>query len=277
MNDTINRFKIKGKVCIITGGAGFLGVKHAQAVLDGEGFPIILDINIEKLEESRKYLEREYNQEVGTFKVDITSKKQLKTVCERIIRKYGRIDILINNASNNPKVESYKDKHNWTRFEIFPEEIWDRDISVGVKGAFLCSQVFGSIMAEQNQGVILNISSDLGIIAPDQRIYERSNLKEDEQMVKPVTYSVAKHALIGLTKYLATYWAKKGIRVNAICPGGIFNKQDKEFLKKLTNLIPMGRMAEIDEYKAAVLFLISEASSYMTGSTLVIDGGRTCW
>jgi len=275
--NTIDRFKIKDKVCIITGGAGFLGVKHAQAVLDGGGFPIILDIDLEKIKKASKYLKDEYKKEIEAFRVDITSKRQLKTVCDKIIDKYGRVDVLINNASNNPKVENGKDKLNWTRFENFPEEIWDKDMSVGVKGAFLCSQVFGSIMAEQNQGVILNVSSDLGIIAPDQRIYKKSNLKEDEQMVKPVTYSVAKHALIGLTRYLATYWAKKGIRVNVICPGGIFNKQDKEFLKKLTDLIPMGRMAKIDEYKAAVLFLVSDASSYMTGSILIIDGGRTCW
>jgi len=125
--------------------------------------------------------------------------------------------------------------------------------------------------------VILNISSDLGVIAPDQRIYRKEGLKEKEQAVKPVTYSVVKHGLIGLTKYLATYWAKQGVRVNAICPGGVFNQQDEEFVKNLVNLIPMGRMADQDEYKAVILFLISDASSYMTGSTVVIDGGRTCW
>ena len=275
--NSLKKFKLDGKVCIITGGAGFLGRKHAEAVLDGEGLPVILDIDIEKLKEARKYLKNEYNQDIGAFKVDITLKKQLEAVCKKIISKYGSMDVLINNASNNPKVEDGMGKHNWTRFENFPEKIWDKDISVSVKGAFLCSQIFGSIMAESNRGVILNVSSDLGIIAPDQRIYEKKNLKEDEQMIKPVTYSVAKHALIGLTRYLATYWAKKGIRVNAICPGGVYSKQDKEFLKRLTNIIPMGRMAHVDEYKAAILFLISDASSYMTGSTLVIDGGRTCW
>ena len=252
---TTDRFKIKDEICIITGGAGFLGIEHAKAVLDGEGIPVILDIDIEKLKEAKKFLENEYNKEIGAFEVDITIKKELEAVCKKIISKYGRMDVLINNASNNPKVEDSMGKHNWTRFENFPEEIWDEDMSVGVKGAFLCSQIFGSIMAEKNRGVILNISSDLGIIAPDQRIYEKKSLKESEQIVKPVTYSVTKHALIGLTGYLATYWAKKRIRVNAICPGGVYSKQDKEFLDKLTNLIPMGRMADVDEYPDFRTFL----------------------
>ncbi len=156
-------------------------------------------------------------------------------------------------------------------------ETWNEDILVGLTGAFLCAQVFGTEMERQRSGVILNISSDLGIIAPDQRIYRKDGLDELDQTIKPVTYSVIKHGLLGLTKYLATYWADKNIRVNAICPGGIYNGQEKEFLDKLTNLIPMGRMADKDEYKATVLYLISEASSYMTGSTVIVDGGRTCW
>jgi NAD(P)-dependent dehydrogenase (short-subunit alcohol dehydrogenase family) len=163
------------------------------------------------------------------------------------------------------------------QFENFPVEMWMDDITVGLTGALICSQVYGGEMARQGSGVILNISSDLGVIAPDQRIYRKGGLKEDEQSVKPVTYSVIKHGLIGLTKYLATYWAAHGVRANAICPGGIYAGQNEEFLQKLTNLIPMGRMADKDEYKSTVLYMISDASSYMTGSTVIIDGGRTCW
>jgi len=274
---TLDKFELNGRICVITGGAGFLGRKHAEAILDANGMPVLLDIDQEKINKAVSSLKDQYQKEVSGFRVDITDKKDLEKIKEEILARHNRIDVLINNAANNPKVEDNEEQKNWSRFENFPESIWQDDLNVGLKGAFFCSQVFGGYMAEHGRGVILNISSDLGIIAPDQRIYRKEGLEEEQQMVKPVTYSVVKHGLIGLTKYLATYWAEKNIRVNTICPGGVYNQQDEEFLKKLTNLIPLGRMADQDEYKAVILFLISDASSYMTGSTLVIDGGRTCW
>jgi NAD(P)-dependent dehydrogenase (short-subunit alcohol dehydrogenase family) len=132
-------------------------------------------------------------------------------------------------------------------------------------------------MASHGGGVILNIASDLGMIAPDQRIYRDPDAVEERQPVKPVTYSVVKHGLIGLTRYLATYWPDKGVRANALCPGGIYNSQPDDFVERLTNLIPMGRMADKDDYTGAVLFMLSDASRYMNGSVVTIDGGRTCW
>ena len=276
MTNTLDQFKLDNMVCVITGGAGLLGKKHAEAVLDAGGTPILLDIDEERIKQAMDNLKDVYHKDVGGIKVDITDKKSLLLAKNEILDKYKRIDVLINNASNNPKVEGASSA-NWSHFEAFPEKIWAQDINVGLTGAFLCAQVFGEYMAENKSGNILNISSDLAIIAPDQRIYRRSGVNDDEQMVKPVTYSVIKHALIGLTRYLATYWADKGVRVNAICPGGVYNNQNEEFVKKLTNLIPLGRMAKQDEYKAAVLFMISNASSYMTGSVVIVDGGRTCW
>lgn len=278
MDMVLDKFKISGKTCIITGGAGLLGQKHAEAVIEGEGIPILLDISQEALDNAMKNLKKKFpDAEIGIYKTDITSHEALVESRDNILKNYGHIDILINNAANNPKVEDKGDNFGNIRFDNFPIEIWNADILVGLTGAFLCAQVFGTAMEDAHEGVILNISSDLGIIGPDQRIYRKDGLEEKDQTIKPVTYSVIKHGLLGLTKYLATYWADKGIRVNAVCPGGIYNGQDEQFLGKLTNLIPMGRMADKDEYKATVLYLISEASSYMTGSTVIVDGGRTCW
>lgn len=274
----LDKFKISEKVCVITGGAGLLGQKHAETVIEGEGIPVLLDISQKALDSALQSLRIKYpDAEIEIYKINIADKEELEKVREDIIKKHGHIDILINNAANNPKIEDKSKNFGNIRFDNFPLEIWDSDILVGLTGAFLCAQVFGTVMEEQRSGVILNISSDLGIIAPDQRIYMQDGLEDKDQMIKPVSYSVIKHGLLGLTKYLATYWAKKGIRVNAVCPGGIYNGQEEQFLKKLTNLIPMGRMADKEEYKATILYLISDASSYMTGSTVIVDGGRTCW
>lgn len=274
----LDNYKISGKTCLITGGAGLLGQKHAEAVIEGEGIPILLDISQEALSNALDGLKEKYpNAEISIYKVDIGNHEELTGVRDDVLKKYGHIDILINNAANNPKVEDKGANFGNIRFDNFPLDLWNGDILVGLTGAFLCSQVFGTVMQEQRSGVILNISSDLGIIAPDQRIYRKDGQEEKDQTIKPVTYSVIKHGLLGLTKYLATYWANQGIRVNAVCPGGVYNGQDEQFLGKLTNLIPMGRMADKDEYKATILYLISDASSYMTGATLIVDGGRTCW
>ena len=177
--------------------------------------------------------------------------------------------------ANNPKVEDAKPGQQWSRLENFPLDVWNADIAVGLTGAFLCSRIFGAEMVKQNAGVILNVASDLGVIAPDQRLYRKDGLPEEQQPVKPVTYSVVKTALIGLTRYLSTYWTDHNIRVNAISPGGVANGQPTEFTDKLHALIPMARMAHKDEYQGAVLFLCSDASSYMTGQNLIVDGGRS--
>jgi NAD(P)-dependent dehydrogenase (short-subunit alcohol dehydrogenase family) len=278
MNNTIDRFMLYDKVCVITGAAGLLGVQHACALLDAGASVVLLDINEDALDKVLRDISSHYDKErILTRLCNIVDKKSIFLAKEKTLERYNKIDVLINNASNNPKVENLNGGKNWSRFEEFDINTWNSDIQVGLTGAFLCSQIFGTEMANNNGGVIINISSDLGIIAPDQRIYAQDGLVDIEQNVKPVTYSIIKHALIGLTKYLATYWKDKHIRVNAICPGGIYNGQSDDFVYKLTSLIPMGRMANIDEYKAAIVFLASDASSYMTGSSLIIDGGRTCW
>lgn len=270
-------FDLTGRVAIITGGAGLLGVKHAEAIARQGGIPVIFDIHRAAAEERAKEVAAAHQVDASAFPVDITDESAVRQSLAAVLARHGRVDILINNAANNPKQEATAKTNEWSRLENFPIGQWSADIAVGLTGAFLCSQVFGTKMAEQGKGVILNIASDLALIGPDQRIYRKPGLAEHEQPVKPVTYSVVKAALIGLTRYLATYWAHRGVRVNSMTPGGVFQNQPTEFVEKLTNLIPMGRMANVDEYQGAVTFLCSDASSYMTGANIAIDGGRTAW
>ena len=275
-NNVLEKFDLKKALCVITGGAGLLGPKHAEAILGGNGRVVLLDINESLLNKEVKKLSKKYPNRIWGYVLDITKEDKIKKVTGDIISKHGLISILINNAANDSKVEGGLEK--LSRIENLPLEKWHKDIDVGVMGAFLVSRIIGSHMAQNKKGVILNIASDLGIVAPDQRIYKKKGFSVEEQPVKPVTYSVVKHAIIGLTKYLATYWADCGVRVNSISPGGVYNdKLGPDFVKKLTNLIPLGRMASIDEYQGAILFLCSDASSYMTGANLAIEGGRTCW
>lgn len=273
----VSLFSLNGRVIIITGGAGLLGTKHAEAIAEAGGAPVLLDLNKEKLDAQVAILEKEYSITALGLVCDITKKKQILDCLEKIIALYGRIDGLVNNAANDPKVGSCADAKKLTRFENISEDYWNADLAVGLTGAFLCAQVFGHYMATHGGGVIVNVSSDLGVIAPDQRLYEQSGLPADSQPVKPVTYSVVKTGLIGLTRYLATYWNKEGVRVNTISPGGVFNGQNEGFVAKIAQRIPMGRMAHKDEYKASIVYLLSDASSYMNGHNLIIDGGRSCW
>lgn len=277
MGTVLDLFRLDGRVIIITGGAGFLGLQYAGAVIEAGGNPVLLDINPVALESAKQKLLSEYQVEVAGIRADITDKSSIFDAFSEIRDTFGRIDALINNAAYDPKVSSEGAAFRQSRFEEFSEEQWDLECAIGLKGAVFCSQIFGTYMAEQKRGVIVNISSDLGLISPDQRLYQIEGLPDNEQPVKPVTYSVIKHGIIGLTRYLATYWADKGVRVNAFCPGGVYHDQAEEFVHKVSDLIPLGRMAKSGEYKAAMIFMLSDASSYMTGSVVTMDGGRTCW
>lgn len=271
-------FLLTGRVVIITGGAGLLGVKHGEAVAEMGGIPVLLDIDGERVQTAARQISKDYSCPALGLCTDVTQFDQIEVALEQSLKRFGRVDVLINNAANNPKVERIDiGGEHWSRLEQFPLSVWNADLAVGLTGAFLCSRVFGTFFASQRHGVILNIASDLAVIGPDQRIYRQPGIDDSQQPVKPVTYPVVKAGLLGLTRYLATYWADKGVRVNALLPGGVYTNQDAEFVQRLTNLIPMGRMAHEDEYKAAVVFLISDASSYMTGASVSVDGGRTAW
>ena len=241
-------FSLKDKVVVITGGAGLLGKMHAEAVREAGGKPILTDVI----------------DDGDCHYMDVTDKNSI----EEFVDKYlDRVDVLINNAALNPKM-STKDETN--KFEDFSLDKWNKSLEVNLTGTFLCSQVFiNKMIKDKTKGVVINVASDLGVIAPNQNIYDGD--------VKPVDYSVTKHAIIGLTKYLSTYFGDKNIRVNAISPGGVYTNQSDDFVERLSKLIPMGRMANKDEYKGAIVFLCSDASTYMTGENMVIDGGKTVW
>ena len=262
-------FTLTGKTAFITGGAGLLGKKHAEAIIEAGGHAVIADYNLN----AALQVSDDLGANASAVYIDVNDKH----IVEGAMAKYEKIDILINNAAKDPKVTKTGGLSPDTRFETMSESYWLEGIQTILNGTFLCSQVACNKMLNQGGGVILNVASDLGVIAPDQRIYRNPGLADDQQNVKPITYSAAKWGVIGMTKYLATYFADRNIRVNSISPGGVYVDQPDHFVDKLTNLIPMGRMANVDEYKGAIIFLCSDASSYMTGTNVVIDGGRTTW
>lgn len=274
-----SKFSLRGKVALITGGSGLLGQEHAAALLEAGAKVLLTDISIEKLEIAKARLSSLYpDRFICTHVMDVTSKDTIYKVMQELGESDVSIDILINNAAIDPKVEKTNGLDESSRLENFRLEDWNLQLNVGLTGAFLCSQIIGSSMASDKKGgVIVNIASDLSVISPDQRLYRKQGLDPDLQPVKPVTYSVIKSGLVGLTKYLATYWSDRGIRCNSLSPGGVYTGQSDEFVEKLENLIPCGRMAKRDEYRSAIQFLCSDASAYMNGQNIVMDGGRSVW
>ena len=257
-------YDLKSKAIIITGGAGLLGSRIVKIILDHGGIPIVFDNDQMKLKKLKKILKKKINS-VHFYKVDITKKKQLRETIKKINKKFKKIDCLINNAGFNPKLGKKNNK-----FENFSIEQWNKEIQIGLTGALMVTQEVVKKMIKQKNGNIINISSDLGIIAPSQFLYE-----DNEK--KPISYSVIKHGMIGFSKYLSTYLAEYNIRSNTLCPGGISNNQPKKFVNKIKKLIPLKRMAKISDYDGIILYLCSDYASYMTGSVIVCDGGRSAW
>ena len=272
-----NIFSLDGKIIVITGATGLLGRKHAQAVASYGGLPILLDLSQQHVNELADELNDKYNIGSVGFAIDITNESAVEKNANQLIEDFKKIDGLVNNAANNPKVENISEV-NFSRLENFPINIWNDDLNVGLTGAFLCAKHYGfKISNNPNGGSIINISSDLGIVAPDQRLYSKVGLSENQQPVKPITYSVVKAGLIGLTRYLSTYWAEKNVRCNAICPGGVENGQPADFLEEVSSRIPMNRLAQSDEYQGTLVWMLSDASSYLNGAIVSVDGGRTAW
>lgn len=271
--------RLDGRTALVTGAGGLLGPQHGAALALAGARVVATDVDLPRAELAAAAIRREApGAEVLARALDVTDEAGIRALAEALDAEGVPVNILVNNAAIDPKVTASPGLLHASRFEAFSRAQWEIEIAVGLTGAMLCAQAFGMRMARRGDGVVLNIASDLAVIAPDQRLYRKADARsEDEQPVKPVTYSVIKHGLVGLTKYLATYWANAGVRVNALSPGGVFNGQDPAFVGRLAERIPMGRMAQVEEYRGAVVFLCSPASSYMTGQNVVMDGGRSVW
>jgi NAD(P)-dependent dehydrogenase (short-subunit alcohol dehydrogenase family) len=268
-------FSLEGRVAIVTGGAGLLGVRHGEAIAGAGGIPVLADIRGRDAEARASEIAAAYGVPAIGVECDVTRQDSIGSLVDVVLERLGRLDILVNNAANNPKVES--PGQSFSRLERFPMEQWSADLAVGLTGPFLCAKIVGHMFAAQKRGVIINISSEYGIVAPDQRLYQHDGLRPDQQPVKPVTYSVVKAGLHGLTLYLATYWAEVGIRVNTISLGGVESGQPAAFLARAAARIPLGRMAQPHDFQGALVYLCSDAAAFVTGANLVVDGGKTIW
>lgn len=270
-------FSLNNKVSLVTGACGLLGRQHALALSLHGSKVVLVDLESNKLETLANEIESASGIECFRFVGDVTNTASMRRVRNSLLEKGMSVDILVNNAAVNPHVKGSKIDIDFQIGNLEDFSAWDREMDVSIKGTWICSQVFGPDMVAAQSGSIINISSDLSVISPDQRLYSNSYPELDLGSLKPVTYSIAKTGLLGLTRYLATLWAKSGVRVNAVSPGGVFNDQDPEFVRRIELLIPMSRMARVEEYRGVIVFLGSDASTYLTGQNIVIDGGRSAW
>lgn len=262
-------FDLTNKTIVLTGSAGFLGAHFANTLSSAGANVILVDIDEKRNKIIENQILRKFSTKPKSFHVDISEPSQIKELVQTIVKDYKTIDVLINNAQFLPKTHPKRD----TPFEEYPLDLWDNCISVNLRGLFLCSKEIGNRMIKQGGGNIVNISSIYGLVGPDQRIYGKSRLNS------PAFYAVTKGGMVNFTRYLASQWGQKNIRVNTLTLGGVYNNKyhKNSFVKKYSEKAILGRMAKIDDYDGALLFLTSDASSYMTGSNLIIDGGWTAW
>ena len=266
-------FDLEGRNIVITGASGLLGSQYANTLSSAGANIILLDINTAKNEKLKSSLVKKYKNKISAYTLDISDQTEVNKTSKKIMKDFKKIDGLINNAAYTSKGAKEKSDNAFGSFENFPIDIWQKSLDINLSGVFFCSQAFGKIMAKQGKGVIVNIASTYGLVGADQRIYGKSGLN------LPISYAATKGAIVNFTRYLAAYWHGKNIRVNTLSPGGVMDKtyQEKSFIKKYSEKTILGRMANKDEYNGAILFLISDASSYMTGANLVVDGGWTSW
>ena len=262
-------FSLKGKTAIVTGACGLIGKEHCRALAEAGANVVVADIN----EQACTTFAVELGERHLGIGLDVTKTTSLEQARDKILAKYGSIDVLINNAAINDMFENPALAAKQSMFEHYPIEMWQKSLDVNVTGVFLCCQVLGAVMAKQGKGSIINVASTYGLVGPDQSIYK--NEKGEQTFYKSPSYPATKGAVVNFTRFLAAYWGNKGVRVNTLSPGGVENKQDDFFVSNYSKKTLLGRMAATNDYKGAVVFLASDASAYMTGANLVVDGGWT--
>lgn len=264
-------FSLKDKVALVTGALGLLGRQHCKALAEAGANVIVADLDEDECIKFSKTLP---NESIG-LSIDVTNKTSVYRMRDFIVGWYGKLDVLVNNAAVNDMFENPKNNLENSKFENYSLEAWQKSLDVNVTGLFICSQILGSLMVENGGGSIINIASTYGMVAPNQSLYKDKFGKQ--VFYKPPAYSVSKGAVIAFSRYLAAYWGDKGVRVNSLSPGGVENGQDIFFIEKYSSQTPLNRMAKPTDYVGALIFLASDASSYMTGANLVVDGGWTIW
>jgi NAD(P)-dependent dehydrogenase (short-subunit alcohol dehydrogenase family) len=272
-------FSLIDRVAIVTGACGLLGREHSDVLAEAGSNIVVADLKMQACRELAEEIAHRRNVKVLPVEMDVSNKGSVEEMVRRAMEAFGRIDVLINNAALTVRGGSEEARGYFAPFEEYPLEMWEKALRVNLTGTFLCSQLIGREMAKQNRGVIVNICSTYGIVGPDQRIYSNARSPYDPTCFfnTPAAYSATKGAVLALTRYLATYWAGKNIRVNALTPGGVFDQHNDEFVRDYCYRTPLARMATPTDYRGAILFLASDASAYMTGSNLIVDGGWTAW
>ena len=289
MSNLPDLFDLSGRVAIVTGGAGLLGAEFSRTLAEAGAQVSVADVNGEAASDLVASLNERFPARATGLQADVTSVPSVREMVASTLQEFGRLDILVNSAALDPKFDPQHNRPESPEgqapgegsaaplsfgFEDYPLELWQQALDVNLTGMFLCCQAAVPTMLAQGQGVIINVCSIYGLVAPDQRLYRREG---EAPQYKPVSYSATKAGVLGLTRYLAAYYAGKGIRVNALTPGGVYNQHDEPFVQAYSARTVLGRMAEKDEMNGALLFLASDASAYMTGSNLVVDGGWTAW
>lgn len=265
------RFSLAGRTAIVTGAAGLLGRYHCLALAEAGATVVATDLEAE----SCVAVAKELDGNAFAVPADVRDPDSVRTLASRVLEQTGQIDVLVNNAAINDRFENPASELEFSRFENYPLELWQRSLDVNVTGPFLCCQVIGAHMAKMGRGSIVNLASSYAVVAPDQSLYRDPEGRQ--RFCKSAVYPTTKAAVLALTRFLAAYWGQAGVRVNALSPGGVENAQDDFFVREYSRRTPLERMAAPTDFMGALLFLASDASAYVTGANLVVDGGYTIW